>query len=101
MGEGTLLSSRHFDLRLTHSDIGVLRARLPALAEDLNRPNAVLYLRLDRNDRWRAFSGGPAANIFNAETGQRWEYQFHTYMPVSHVAGYCWIMRGGRYVPAG
>jgi hypothetical protein len=97
-GEGTTQIARRFDVRATQEDINKRLEQLPALAQEVNRYNQSVCLRLQGDGRWTIVGTGMVPSIFNVETGERWE-QFgkSAYIPIIHTHGAIWTIRNGRY----
>ncbi len=101
-GPGTTQQGRRFDVMGTREELLEEFGRLnPRAAEYVARSiNPPMFL-LNTQDEWEFKNTTSIPNIFNAETGHRWERHSPTkYVRVSSLSGYRWTYRSGRYVPA-
>lgn len=100
-GEGTVLPTDRFDLRLSEAAQNQLLERgAPGLQQALAQTGARPALRLNAAGRWELLSYRSIARVFDLETGHRWEWHGKRRVAVLHTYGDQWRIVDGRYVPA-
>jgi len=97
LGEGTTQEAITFDIRATEAEAKQRLKEFPALINDVNRTGARVVLKLQPDGSWKAVGVGWSKSIFNAETGQRWQYINAQWIPVVHTGGGRWGAREGQY----
>ena len=101
LGEGTIQPAQRLDHKLTVGEAKKAIRRInPALADAIKDRAGLVFVRLNRLDRWELYGPFGLPSVFDVETGRRWEDHAGQYVPVSHTTGYHWRVQNGRYVPA-
>ena len=97
-GEGTTQEAWCFDIRASREELSKRLEEFPRLAQQLERQDRSVCLRLQADGRWKIIQSGIPRSIFNAETGERWQVQARdVYIPVVHTGGNAWTVRNGDY----
>jgi hypothetical protein len=101
MGQGSTQPARMFDLRGTDAERQrALERRSPELARLLTIQGARPMLRLDDRGRWGLGPTPSVSSVFDAATGQRWEWHGDSASRVIHSGGNRWRLADDWYVPA-
>jgi hypothetical protein len=96
-GPGTTQPVTEFDFRATDEQIvDALKKIDPKLAFDVTSQGSKVFLRLEPDETWKLVRTNSVPSILNAESGERWEFQWDRYVPVVHVCGNYWQYRDGR-----
>lgn len=96
-GEGTTQEAWSFDIRASREEIAKRLEEFPDLARQMERYNQSFCLRLQADGRWKVVATGLPPSIFNAETGERWQWLSDKYIGVVHTGGNSWTVRDGNY----
>jgi hypothetical protein len=100
-GEGTVLPTDRFDLRLSAAvESQLLERGAPGLQQALATTGGRPALRFNAAGRWELLSYRSSARVFDQETGHRWEWHGKRRVAVLHTYGDQWRIVDGRYLPA-
>jgi len=100
-GEGTVLPTNLFDLRITAELRSMLLERgSPGLEQALATTGGTPAVRLDAAGQWSLLLARTSARVFDLETAHRWEWHGRRRVAVLHTYGDQWQRIGGRYRPA-
>jgi len=100
MGEGSVQPARLFDLRGTDAERQrALEKRAPELARLMAIQGARPMLVLDAEGRWVLGPTPCVSSVFDAATGERWEWHADEPARVAHSGGRRWQVVEGRYRP--
>ena len=100
MGEGSTQPARMFDLRGSDAERQrALEKRAPELARLLAIQGARPMLRLDGKGQWGLGPTPHVSSVFDAATGERWEWHGDEPSRVVHSGGSRWRVVDGWYAP--
>lgn len=100
MAPGSVMYARALDLRATPAQLReTLNARAPDLAKMLDVRGALACVRLLEDGTWTLVRQPTIANVFDLETGRRWEWHGERRVAVVHTGGYEWALVNGGPVP--
>jgi hypothetical protein len=100
-GEGTVQNAWCFDIRASREDIAKRLKEFTDLAQQVDRYNESVCLRLQADGRWKIIGIGRVPTIFNAETGELWQMFYQDkYIPVVHASGKIWVSQNGTIHPS-
>ena len=101
MAPGSVQPARALDLRATEQQLRAeLLERAPELAQVLDIRGGTAFMRLTPNETWEVVRQSTIANVFDLETGRRWEWHGVRRVAVVHMRGYEWMLVDGRAVPS-
>ena len=60
---------------------------------------SLAFVRLTDDGTWTLVRQPTIANVFDLETGRRWEWHGERRVAVIHTGGYEWSLVGGKFVP--
>ena len=60
----------------------------------------VAHVRLGEDESWTLVRNATIPNVFDLETGRRWEWHGQRRVAVVHTAGYEWQFDDGKALPA-
>ncbi|QEG34373.1 hypothetical protein [Bythopirellula goksoeyrii] len=99
-GEGTILPTSRFDLRLSEQDQErILEERVPRLKQDIEGLGRSPAAQLDASGNWKLLSYTTSARVFDMLTSERWEWHGKRRLGVVNVYGNLWQIVDGEYVP--
>ena len=101
LGEGTTQPARSMDLRRSLEERREILEQVDReFAQKLERTGGLAFLRLNHDNQWELDRVATIPTIYNAETGERWDWANGRYVPVVSSSGYHWAVRDGQYEPA-
>jgi hypothetical protein len=101
MAPGSVQPARALDLRATPQQMRAeLMARAPELAKIMDIRGGVAYVVLTDQGAWQLVRQPTIANVYDLETGRRWEWHGERRVAVVHTGGDDWLQVDGRFVPA-
>lgn len=100
LGEGTTQPARSLDLRGSReSNLEILEQVDREFAQKVERSGGLAFLRLNHENQWELDRVATIPTIYNAETGDRWDWTNGRYVPVVSSSGYRWAVSERQYVP--
>jgi hypothetical protein len=66
-----------------------LRKANPGIARQVTQEGAAIFLELHPDGHWR-LTRTSVPSVYDAQTGERWEWQFGRYIPVHRTSDYGW-----------
>jgi hypothetical protein len=101
-GEGTTQPAWRFDIRATLDEaMEKLKQINPEMSDQLRRKGGLVFVKLTADGDWAITRTASQPSVYNAETGQLWQWINTKYVPVITLQGDRWVVREGKYVPAG
>jgi hypothetical protein len=102
MGPGSVQPTLLFDLTATAEERArTLEARAPNIARLFVVQGARAAVRLTPDGTWTLQGVSEVAQVYDLETGQRWEWHGDRRIPVTNLGGNRWRWHEDRLVPAG
>jgi hypothetical protein len=100
MAPGSTQPAWALDLRATQQQLRQeLIARAPELAKMIDVRGAVAHVRLKNDETWELVKMTTIGNVFDLETGRRWEWHGARRVAVVHTGGYEWQFVDGKPLP--
>jgi hypothetical protein len=102
MGPGSVQPTALFDLTASKEErTRTLEAQAPDLARLSVVQGARAAVKLQPDGTWKIQGVSDVGQIYDLETGQRWEWHGDRRSGVTHLGGNSWRWHDGRLVPVG